>query len=144
MLETSGNIWDFHSKGEWIVITTNGSVRRDGCCVMGRGVAREAATRFPSLPSALGACIKTNGPRVQFFSDLKLFAFPVKHHWSDTADMGLIELSSHQLVAEATTLDLSRVYLVRPGCGNGHLQWKDVKPVISRILDSRFIVVNNE
>ena len=31
--------------------------------------------------------------------------------------------------------------LVRPGCGNGQLQWGDVRPEIVDILDDRFTVV---
>ena len=46
MIETSGNLWHFHTQGRWVVTTTNGSVRKDGCAVMGRGVAREAAAKL--------------------------------------------------------------------------------------------------
>ncbi len=38
-------------------------------------------------------------------------------------------------------MHLDKVYLVRPGCGNGQLKWEDVKPLIAPILDDRFIVV---
>lgn len=38
MREINGsNIWDFYNKGFWIAITTNGTVKKNGEAVMGRG-----------------------------------------------------------------------------------------------------------
>ena len=42
------------SPDNWIRITTNGYVRRDGALVMCRGVALEAKNKFPDLPYILG------------------------------------------------------------------------------------------
>jgi len=39
---------------------------------------------------------------------------------------------------------LDKVYLVRPGCGNGRLDWRDVKKVLLARLDDRFVVVEKE
>lgn len=44
MKECQGNIWTYGA--DIIVITTNGTVRKDGACVMGRGVAQQALKRF--------------------------------------------------------------------------------------------------
>ncbi len=49
MLETIGDIWKYADQGDVIVITTNGSLTRDGRAIFGRGVARQAALRFPDL-----------------------------------------------------------------------------------------------
>ncbi len=141
MHELRGDIWERHEKGQWVVITTNGSVRHDGAAVMGRGVAREAAIKFPDLPITLGDCIQTRGNRVHAFSTFRLFAFPVKEEWPQRASMRLIEQSAYQLVALVNALKLSQVYMVRPGCGNGGLSWSSVKPLLDLILDSRFYVV---
>jgi len=58
MQEINGNIWEQYDLGRWIVITTNGEVRKDGACVMGRGIAKQAADKFPDLPYTLGSTIK--------------------------------------------------------------------------------------
>lgn len=50
MKEVYGDIWEYHKQGYWIVITTNGFVKKNGCAVMGRGVAKQAVTKYPSLP----------------------------------------------------------------------------------------------
>jgi len=50
MQEITGDIWEQHKLGRWIVITTNGAIKNDGSCVMGRGVAKQAADKYPELP----------------------------------------------------------------------------------------------
>ena|SRR6266478_100586 len=141
MKELTGDLWSFQETGAWCAITTNGYVKGDGRCVMGRGVAKEAADRFPEIPRELGSAILTGGNHVHFLSH-NLISFPVKHQWFERADMALIKRSAIELVRHATVLRLDAVYLVRPGCGNGHLDWASVKACIEKILDDdRFIVV---
>ena len=48
MFEAVGDIWEY-SDTSVIVITTNGSLTCDGRAIFGRGVARQAALRFPDL-----------------------------------------------------------------------------------------------
>lgn len=68
-------------------------------------------------------------------------AFPVKHHWKDRADLLLIQKSAEQLVELTNSEGWKKVALVRPGCGNGQLEWDVVRPLIEPILDNRFVVV---
>lgn len=140
MKEITGDLWDFHAQGHYICITTNGTVRRDGACVMGRGIAKQAAQKFPDMPVRIGNSIKSIGNHVRVFELCKLISFPVKHHWAEVADLRLIEQSAKEL-ADKFTFGNTSVYLPRPGCGNGHLQWADVRTVIAPILDDRFTVV---
>ena len=99
MKEISGDIWDYHDVGHWIVITTNGSVRKDDAAVIGMGVARQARQRFPKLPKELGNRIKgcsmaygewSQGNTLKIFHQYMIITFPVKNHWRDTASMSLI------------------------------------------------------
>lgn len=129
------------------VVTTNGTVRRDGKAVMGRGCAREAVDLDPGVAARLGHSLFIGGNHVHVISETAenkplLLSFPVKHHWRQQADLKLIEQSAHELVHAANTFDLKTVVLPRPGCGNGRLSWDDVKPVIAPILDDRFTVVH--
>ena len=144
MQEIFGDIWEQNKLKRWVIITTNGTVRNDGACVMGRGVAKQAATRFPKLPFQLGERIKRDGNVVQVFDDLKIIAFPVKTHWKDVADLGLIEKSLKQLVAWANVPPRKhgKFYMVRPGCSNGKRDWlTEVKPLCENYLDDRFVIV---
>lgn len=142
MKEIRGNIWDYHKKGHWIVITTNSNIKANGKAVMGAGIAQQAAMEFPDIPSILGILISTQGSRVHVLAGKDMITFPVKYKWWQKADMGLIELSCKQLVEATVQFNLEApIYLVRPGCKLGRLDWKDVKPILEKYLDNRFIVV---
>jgi len=138
MIEITGNIWTFHRTG-WVAITTNGVVKPDGSAVMGRGVALQAAQRFPDLPYELGMRLRWYGNRVFAFPQYRLYTLPVKHNWWEKANLSLIIVSCRRLAA---VVPWQRdVFLVRPGCGAGGLAWEIVRPAIADILDDRFVVV---
>jgi len=141
--EIQGNIWELRREGKYIVIPTNGFIKNTGECVMGRGLAFQAKVKFPNLPKELGDRIKIYGNVVFVWTKYRLITFPVKRVWWEKADIELIEKSCEQL-REIFKLNLSGlpvpVYLPRVGCGNGKLNWSDVKPILDRILDDKFIV----
>lgn len=158
MKEIKGNIWDFHEKGCWICVTTNGVVNEDGEAVMGRGIALEAKKRFPGLPHDLGMAITSKGNKLYSWPKCRLVTFPTKHHWMDMSDLCLIEKSCQELVSWVDAVcsfltsalkipmvtESAKIYLPRPGCGNGGLYWNDVKPILEKYLDDRFVVVNRK
>lgn len=125
-----------------ICITTNGDVRRDGAAVMGRGVALQAKQRLPGIEYKLGDHIRSHGNHVCCIGSL--IFFPVKHHWKNKANLQLIKRSAEELVAllKISTF-IDTVALPRPGCGNGGLDWKDVKEIIAPILPDCVVVVTN-
>lgn len=153
--EIKGNIWDYHDKGHWIIITTNGTIKANGEAVMGRGVALQAKRRYPSLPQDLGKAIIFRGSKLWSWPEFRLMTFPTKNDWRNKSDLSLIETSCKELVhwlnsirdffANELRIKLedgkAKIYMVRPGCGNGGLDWKDVKPVLEKYLDDRFIVI---
>lgn len=146
MQEITGNIWDYHEKGHWIVITTNGTIKKNGSCVMGRGVALQAAKKFPDLPALIGQHLRDRGNDCFSVPILGIISFPTKHNWWEKSDLNLIEKSCKELVNLINNPcrgmeTISKVYLVRPGCSNGKLDWKDVKPILEKYLDDRFAVV---
>jgi hypothetical protein len=142
MIEIAGDLWEAHALGHWVAITTNPVINSKGNLVMGRGVALEAARRFPELPRRLADLVGRYGNRVLAVPEYRLLSFPVKHHWRDYASLSLIERSAHEIVDDRF-MGVVRypVYLVRPGCGNGRLQWAQVREIIAPILDNRFIIV---
>lgn len=142
MKELSGNLWDL-ARGAVLVITTNGCVNKRGECVMGRGIALQAKTRYPQIARKLGEYIARYGNRcfnLGCYGEYRLVSFPVKHRWDQPADLNLISLSARQLVEMTDKFGWQAVYMPRPGCGNGRLDWNQVRPVLEPVLDERFYV----
>jgi len=137
MQEITGELFD---QPGVLCITTNGFIKKDGSCVMGRGCARQAKELYSGIEYELGRLIRENGNHVQVIQD-GIVAFPVKHNWWEEADLELIEQSCEELVDLADTHGWDRVTLPRPGCGNGKLDWDVVKLIVSEYLDDRFYVI---
>lgn len=140
MREATGNLWE--ADGKFIkCITTNGITKRNGELVMGRGVAKQAVDRFPSINYDLGNLVKRNGNIVYYLEQFNIASFPTKHDWCSKSDIELIKRSCYQLNAILDKLNRLAV-LPRPGCSNGLLDWeREVKPVISQILSDRVWVI---
>jgi hypothetical protein len=142
MKEGVGNLWNYYDRGFSIVITTNGFVKKNGCGVMGRGCAKEAADLYPNLPLLLGTHIKKDG-NTPFKIYPQIYTLPVKHNWWEEADPNLIRDSLLLLLPLIGSDEV--VYMPRPGCGNGRLDWESVvKPVCEMLLDDRFVVITYE
>lgn len=140
MKEAYGDLWNYDGDAV-IVITTNGAVKRNGECVMGRGCALEAKNRYPGLPAALGKAIKERGNIPFYFPTQRIMTLPVKHIWNQPADPELIRRSLMAMVEKVDKLGLEKVVMPRPGCGNGQLSWDDIRPMCEEILDDRFTVI---
>ncbi len=147
MREARGDLFQL-ALGHVIVITTNGFVKANGECVMGRGCAAQAKTKWPDLPRLLGDGIGVRGNHVLYLGIDRdgyrgIVSFPVKHNWWEHADLDLIERSAKELVELRRSCGWQTdVYVPRPGCGNGKLLWETVKHVIEPIFDDQFIVVD--
>ena len=146
----------FLEPADVICLTTNGSLRRDGGAVMGRGNALQAKRLWYGLDQLLGKLIKKHGNCVQVLTretsagvkylrlprangdplfcpvPWHLVAFPVKDQWHEKADLDLIGASAKALRKMIKANNWKRVLLPKPGCGNGQLTWKKVKPVLNR------------
>lgn len=139
MKEATGNLWTYPA--DYRIITTNGTIKRNGECVMGRGCAKEAMKKWPLLPKLLGNQLKLHGNRVHYFAEYKLFTFPVKHNWYEDADENLISGSVAYLECLARgDMKASTFVMPRPGCGNGHLQWDNVRPFLESLPDNVTVI----
>ena len=168
MINEKGNLY---KKADAIVISTNGFVKTNGRCVMGKGCARQVRDNYTNSDLALGDAIKANGNICQIFgkdldTNIDFIAYPVKpisvifngsnavKHmlnrfelgdsvpgWAAIADTELITQSAHQLVTLADKHKWNKVRLPRVGCGAGELNWLDIKAILDNILDDRFIAV---
>ncbi|OFX26506.1 MAG: ADP-ribose-binding protein [Anaeromyxobacter sp. RBG_16_69_14] len=140
MLETVADLWELHTGGAAVAVTTSGLVGRDGLARLGRGCARQAGERFPWFAARLGAEICARGNHVAHVGQ-RIASFPVEHHPLQVPDLRLIARSTLELSALSTAEGWPLVVLPRPGCGAGGLAWSEVRPVIAPHLDDRFVVV---
>lgn len=142
MLEKVGDIWK--SGAEYICITTNGVVKSNGELVMGAGIAKECKEKYPEIPKIWGGMVKECGNRVYMWDHWKLFSFPTKYDWKHPSDIELIKKSCEQLLLIVNRQHINSVALPKPGCGNGGLNWNDVKKVVGAMLDDRFIIYSKQ
>lgn len=141
--EITGDLWTFHTQGEWIAITTNGVIKDNGEAVMGAGLAKAAAQRYPDLPRVLGQALRHSGNHPYAFLSTRIITFPTKRHWQHPADLELIIASMKSVAHLIEQHNMSRVYLPRVGCGLGQLSWRDVRTAIAPYVTSRCVFVTS-
>jgi hypothetical protein len=145
----TGDIWKMIASHLLVIPTNIGWKTKDGRNVMGRGLALQAAGKYPYFPLWYGLeCMKTRGDTpVLIYPHAPLIAFPVKPlnvetpwlSWKSKATLELIERSAKQLEALKTDHPIA-VSMV--GCGNGGLDMADVRPILDNYLsDKRFTLV---
>lgn len=129
---------------EAMCVTTNGMIKNNGEAVMGRGIAKSVNDRY-HVARKLADHLRANGNTacdLGVYDGFHLLTYPTKYDWRDNSDVELIKKSAKELMVIADRLELTRVYVPKPGCANGHLNWElQVKPAIETILDDRFVVI---
>lgn len=152
MILEKGNMWDVFGKTHNFIITTNPIRRKDGAVVMGRGIAKEAATRFPRLPYDFGHRLDyLSLPEIEFrytgfigrYDNQLITYFMVKDHWRSEARLDYIDASCKSLIWDNTSrgtpgtyMWANRIDLNFPGIGNGKLRREDVLPIIEQLPDN--------
>lgn len=124
--------------------------------VMGKGVALEFKKRWPANFKAYRKLCdaKQLSPGEMFTFDTKeLFAsegpqflinFPTKAHWRSKSKISYVEDGLDALLKTIEDHDIKSIAIPPLGCGNGGLDWNDVKPLIevklSGLSDVKIIV----
>lgn len=140
MREVTGDLWDWHAQGAVIAITTGAAVDKRGRSLMLRGCARQAQDRNPRLREILGSLIVQHGSHV-FDLGNRIVSFPVETTPFENPGLGRIEQSCRELVELADYKGWQQIVVPRPGCGGGGLDWSEVRPVLERYFDRRFLVI---
>lgn len=132
----------FDSDCEAIVNTVN-------CVgVMGKGLALQFKQRYPQMyASYRAACTKDQVSigemRVWYEPNGKVIInFPTKIHWRNPSQLWFITEGLHDLKRVIRTLGLTSVAIPPLGCGNGGLDWTEVKSLIHAILGNLGIRVD--
>lgn len=149
MKVTKGSLWDGEFDDQVKVVPVNLGWKKNGENVMGRGVAKQAMKRYPSLPDWYGWRCEGMASRgiVEIHRYYDLLMFPVKPlfktapwlSWQRSADLDLVEESAKLL---AFMCRGERIALPLVGCGNGGLDPAQVLPVLFKhLVGDRFTLV---
>jgi hypothetical protein len=142
IIEAHGDLWEVHAQGYWVAITTNSVIRANGHGVMGAGLAKQAADRFPRLPSLLGTHLRQFGNIPASIPSMRIVTLPTKHHFRTASDLALIQRSLQHIQLILTRERIDQLYCPRPGCGLGQLSWVHVRGAIASHVDHRFIFLH--
>jgi len=150
MLEIKQDIWKANFMHDAIVIPTNIGWNARGEAVMGRGLAAQAARKFPDLRATYAVhCQKHRAATPLLYERFLnimggrwLILFPTKpfredapaYSWQVKSDMALIERGLHQLAALAPPSQSGKIYVPLLGCGFGGLPREPVRELMDRIL----------
>jgi hypothetical protein len=152
------DIWNFHSRGSYVVVTTNVGWKKSGEAVMGAGIAKEASVRYPAIPAVLGSymkrCVETGEgiPELLIHRPYRLVLLATKPlnpefpwlSWKNPADPGLIQHALLRLLEQVRDLDIAEVAIPLLGAGHGGLDPRESERIIREALrgaEERFVLV---
>ena len=107
--------------------------------VMGKGIALQFKNKWPANFTAYAVACKAGqvrpGRMLVFDSGglVKpnfIINFPTKDHWRGSSKIDFIRYGLVDLVAQVKRLGIRSIAVPPLGCGNGGLNWADVRPLI--------------
>jgi O-acetyl-ADP-ribose deacetylase (regulator of RNase III) len=111
--------------------------------VMGKGIALQFKETFPDNFKAYQAAVKRGEVRVGAMFGVPLHRmdgvkyiinFPTKEHWRSPSRLSYIKSGLQDLRKMIIEKNIQSIALPPLGCGNGGLDWEEVKPMIQAAL----------
>ena len=126
---------DIFSSPSKVIVNTVNTVG-----VMGKGVALEFKNRYPDMFQSYKALCDEKkldiGKLVLWKNSSKwVLLFPTKKHWRNPSKMEYIEKGLEKFVENWDRLGANSIAFPRLGCGNGGLDWEDVRPLMEKYLN---------
>lgn len=113
--------------------------------VMGKGIALQFKNKWPDNFALYQAACRAGNvrPGTMHVFDAGAYAqphyiinFPTKDHWRGNSKLSFVEDGLRDLVDQVKRLGIKSIALPPLGCGNGGLDWNDVKPLIVKAFAS--------
>ncbi|VXD23621.1 Appr-1-p processing domain protein [Planktothrix serta PCC 8927] len=127
-------------QGNLLTANTEALVNTVNCVgVMGKGIALQFKQGFPEnflhYKKACNAKQIQPGQMFTFttgnlFNPKYIINFPTKLHWREKSKLEYIEVGLKALIEEIKQLKIQSIAIPPLGCGNGGLNWIEVKPLI--------------
>lgn len=107
--------------------------------VMGKGIASQFKNKYPEMfKEYRSLCNAGNfkiGELLLFYEkDHWIMLFPTKKHWRNPSNLSYIEDGLKKFVEVYDGLNITSIAFPKLGCGNGGLDWNDVRPLMEKYL----------
>jgi O-acetyl-ADP-ribose deacetylase (regulator of RNase III) len=114
--------------------------------VMGKGIAQAFKAREPTMFVAYKSIcdrglLQPGKLWLWQGSDQWVLNFPTKKHWRNPSRLEWMEAGLRKFVDEYAARGITEISFPRLGCGNGNLDWEDVRPLMARYLEKLDIPV---
>ena len=124
----------FNSPAQTLVNTVN------TVGVMGKGIAKEFKARFPSMFKEYKALcdngnINVGNLHLWKSESVWVLNFPTKTTWRKPSQIDYVKSGLQKFVDTYERLGITSVSFPPLGCGNGNLDWRDVRPLMVSYLD---------
>lgn len=109
--------------------------------VMGKGIALEYKKRYPRMYEDYKRRCDNKQLRIGklmlwYGVDHWILNFPTKEHWRSPSKIEYIEAGLKKFSEKYLDFNISSAAFPPLGCGNGGLQWEDVRPLMEKYLDN--------
>lgn len=132
-----GDMFSMWGKTDLFLFTSNPVVNKQGLAVMGRGIAKQVADKYPEVRRQFGQLLSSmrmsNVGMIGIYDSQLVGWFRVKDHFAQPAKVSIISSSVNRLGIIADGYD--RIDLNFPGIGNGQLSREDVLPMLMDLPD---------
>ena len=123
----------FNSPAQVIVNTVN------TYGVMGKGIALEYKKRYPKMFDQYRIqcdkkSLKVGKLMLYYAPDHWVLLFPTKEHWRNPSKLEYIEKGLDKFVRTYAEKHIVSIAFPKLGCGNGELEWADVKQLMEKYL----------
>lgn len=107
--------------------------------VMGKGIALQFKKKYPEMFAAYQkVCEKhyLDVGKLYLWKSAKkwILMFPTKKHWKNPSKIEYIESGLQKFVDNYERLGIESIAFPKLGCGNGNLDWNDVRPIMEKYL----------
>lgn len=107
--------------------------------VMGKGLAAAFKARYPDMFKTYQGLCRSGKFDIGMLwlwkgPDQWVLNFPTKKHWRHPSKLSYIEAGLEKFVSEYEHRGIREISFPRLGCGNGGLEWANVRPLMERFL----------
>jgi len=132
----TGNLLNFIYDYDYLLVTTNSFIKKNGSLVMGRGFAAQIRDTYPGISEIFGNMIIKTCGHLGCYGIIfhgKFGAFQVKYHYMQPAEIELVQRSTELLITIANRQSTKLFGMNCPAIGNGKLQIEVIHPIIEKL-----------